>query len=568
MGRASFVPEQRLRPGDTYAERYRIDELLGRGGMGEVWSAHDMELGRPIALKLIKREYAELPDYAKRFRREMKAVAKLRHPGIVKLYNAGQGPDGRLYMDMERIDGITVREAIDTSRRLDLVSALFYTIQVADALEAAHCAGVHHRDIKPENVMVEEDGRAHTLDFGIAVDINRASTGRGERGEEGERGLMVGTVEYMAPELVRDRPVDHRADIYALGVMLYEMVTGQRPYGRMVEKAGVTRRLAAHVYDEPVPFVQLVPELPMDLWEVTKKLLAKEPEDRYGRAEEVVVALHQVLVMHGTPKEHPAARQVAREQLDMERRKAFAHKAREKAPSNAGSEREASVHEVSTQVNTAPMPAGFVATRALPAGFAEPERTTLELPEGYRPPPEQSPFRLATSKIEGRAPAPATLRSAPSSSNAPTSSTSAVTAPVSFVAPRRETKGEGPHDQEEKKATATRSRFAKGLALGVGGGGAVVALAMMALTYPRTTATTIPTAIPTAIETRTATATATASETPTAIPTASASASASAIPTTSASAKVLAKPLAPKPKPTANAAADEEDAPPKRRRIF
>jgi len=208
-----------------FLENFRVEGLLGRGGMGDVYLATDEWMEREVAIKLIQRKYAALPDFAERFRRETKALAKLTHPNIVRIYAAGKAPDGRLYMIMERLSGLTLRKIIDVAGRLDAVSAIHYGMQIAEAVDVAHAKGILHRDIKPENVLVGQGGHVWVLDFGLA----KGTTSSSHTDEKKE----LGTTRYMSPEQVQGQRADERADLYAIGIVLYEMLAGcPRPFPR------------------------------------------------------------------------------------------------------------------------------------------------------------------------------------------------------------------------------------------------------------------------------------------------------------------------------------------------
>ncbi|WP_437874559.1 serine/threonine-protein kinase [Sorangium sp. So ce513] len=278
------------RPGALFQGRFQIDRLLGRGGMGEVWAALDTTLERPVAIKIIHRALAGEARYAERFLREMRLVARVAHPGIVRLYDAGRAADGRLFMVMERVSGVPLRAMIAGGARLDVVRALHYAIQIADALSTAHAAELVHRDVKPENILVSDGVRARLVDFGVAKDARGAGVALTRLGS------VVGTSRYMAPEQVAGTAVDARADVYALGVVLYETLAGAHPYAVLDEASGIgeTEIQAAHVHVSATPLLDVLPACPEALWRAVATCLAKRPEERFAGAAELAEALREV----------------------------------------------------------------------------------------------------------------------------------------------------------------------------------------------------------------------------------------------------------------------------------
>jgi serine/threonine protein kinase len=313
-----------FQPGDRFLENFRIEGVLGRGGMGEVYLATDVWMEREVAVKLIQRKYADLPDFVERFRRETKALAKLEHRNIVRVYSAGRAPDGRLYMIMERLHGLSLRKIIETARRLDLVSAIHYGIQIAEGVSIAHAKGILHRDIKPENILVGPGGHVWVLDFGLAK--STASTVHTDERKE------MGTTRYMSPEQIHGQRADERADLYAIGIVLYEMLAGRHPYPSVDDDAdiGKTEILAAHIFARPTPLVEIIPDCPEPVWELVARCLAKAREERHPNAEALATDLRAALRV-SAPPDHPIAQRVAREQAEASRRKAI--EARGQAPS-------------------------------------------------------------------------------------------------------------------------------------------------------------------------------------------------------------------------------------------
>ncbi len=259
-----------LASGDTFAA-YRIESVVGRGGMGVVYRAADLRLERPVALKLVAPELAEDEVFRRRFLREPKLAAALDHPNVVPIYEAGEH-EGRLYLAMRFVDGSDMRTLLRQEGGLPVERSIAILEQVASALDAAHRRGLVHRDVKPANVLVDEDGHAYLTDFGVTKQLGGDST---------DTGQITGTLDYLAPEQIRGEAIDGRADQYALACVVYECVAGAPPFHRDTE----AETLWAHM-QKPVP---AVPDRPA-LDPVLRKALAKEPADRYGTCAELVGA--------------------------------------------------------------------------------------------------------------------------------------------------------------------------------------------------------------------------------------------------------------------------------------
>src|SRR3954452_19457416 len=273
-----------LRPGETFAD-HRIDGVLGQGGMGVVYRATDLRLNRQVALKVIKPELSLDEDFRRRFRRESELAASVRQSNVVTIYQAGDA-DGLLFVTMDLIDGVDLRAVIGQHGRLDLVTATEVTNQVAAALDAAHASGLVHRDVKPANVLVANGTPMHVYltDFGLT---KRTSSQSGLT----KTGLFVGTLDYAAPEQIQGWPVDARADVYALGCVLFEMLIGQPPFRRENEYA----TMYAHITEPPPAASARAPGTPPALDAVLARALAKEPEVRYPSAGDLARAVHAAL---------------------------------------------------------------------------------------------------------------------------------------------------------------------------------------------------------------------------------------------------------------------------------
>ena len=273
--------------------RYQLTELLGNGGMGEVYLAHDPRLRRRVALKLLPSNITGDLSRVRRFEQEARAASAIPHPNVAHIYEIGEAA-GRHYIAMEYVPGRTLRRELERGLP-GLARALDIAIQVSAALEAARKAGVIHRDIKPENIMLLEDGYVKVLDFGLAKLTEHE--GRGPRDEappapplSTEPNLLMGTSHYMSPEQVRRGPVDTSTDLWSLGVVLYEMLAGRRPF-RGGSHAEV---LAAILEREPEPLGSIRADLPPRLQEVVTKALRKDPDDRYRTAEDLLKDLREV----------------------------------------------------------------------------------------------------------------------------------------------------------------------------------------------------------------------------------------------------------------------------------
>jgi len=260
--------------------RYRIQRKLGAGGMADVYLAEDQELGRRVAIKILNSRHGNDDQFIERFRREAKNAAALNHPNIVSIYDRGEAED-TYYIAMEFLDGRTLKELIVGRGAAPINVAIEYARQILSALRFAHRHGIVHRDIKPHNVLVDGEGRVKVTDFGIA----RAGTS-----QMTETGSIVGTAQYLSPEQARGGEVDPRSDLYSLGVVLYELLTGKTPFDgeTPVEIA------MKHLSNTPKPPSKLRPDVPPELDMVVLRALAKNPNDRYQSADEMESDLERV----------------------------------------------------------------------------------------------------------------------------------------------------------------------------------------------------------------------------------------------------------------------------------
>src|SRR4051794_17873965 len=262
-----------LHAGDEFAG-HRIEGVLGRGGMGVVYRAVDLRLNRVVALKLIAPALSADEEFRRRFQRESQVAASVRQPNVVTIYQAGEA-DGLLFVTMELIHGTDLRGMIAERGRIDLATASEIVTQISHALDAAHASGLVHRDVKPANVLIAAAAPLHVYltDFGLT---KRTSSQTGIT----KTGLFVGTIDYAAPEQIKGWPVDARADVYALGCMLFEMVAGQPPFRRENEYA----TMYAHTSDPPPALSSTAAGVSAALDAAVDRALAKEPENRFQSA--------------------------------------------------------------------------------------------------------------------------------------------------------------------------------------------------------------------------------------------------------------------------------------------
>lgn len=255
--------------------RYEIHELIGVGGMANVYRAHDTIDDRTVAIKILKDEYLGNEEFIRRFKNESKAIAVLSHPNIVKVYDVSFG-DRIQYIVEEYIDGITLKDYLSQQKEIKWKEAIHFTIQILRALQHAHEKGIVHRDIKPQNIMLLQDGTIKVTDFGIAR-FSRSET-------RTMTGKTIGSVHYIAPEQARGDLTDEKADIYSVGVMLYEMVTGRLPF----EADNAVSVAIMQLQADPKPPREINPSLPEGLEEITMKAMQKDPSQRYQSASEML----------------------------------------------------------------------------------------------------------------------------------------------------------------------------------------------------------------------------------------------------------------------------------------
>jgi eukaryotic-like serine/threonine-protein kinase len=278
-------------------DRYRILNRIGSGGMADVYCAEDTQLGRKVALKLLYPRFAEDSEFVERFRREASSAAGLQHPNVVQVFDRGQW-DGTYYIAMEFLDGRNLKQIVRDHGALDPALAVDLVLQILKAARFAHRRGVVHRDIKPHNVIVDDEGRAKVTDFGIA---------RAGASDMTETGSIMGTAQYLSPEQAQGHPVDARSDLYSIGIVLYELLTGAPPFDA---ESPVTIALK-QVTEDPVPPSQLNPAVPPALDRVVMRALRKQPGERYQDAGAFIAALEAAMsggaVEPLAPEEDPVA---------------------------------------------------------------------------------------------------------------------------------------------------------------------------------------------------------------------------------------------------------------------
>ncbi len=278
----------------TMLGRYRIDARIGEGAMAEVFRAHDTGIDRVVAIKALKAEYRRDPEIGRRFLREATAAGTLSHANIATIYDVGE-TDGVAYIAMELVAGRPLDEVLKAQGRMPYERVLALGAQMADALSYAHARGIVHRDVKPSNILISEDGlTAKLLDFGVAR-IGDADSGQLVRTQVGQ---MIGTPRYMSPEQALGLPVDHRSDLFSLGIVLYEMVTGKAAFSG----AGLATLVLQIAQSQPDPVERSAADCPKGLRFIIDKLLAKKPEQRFASGEQLRLALCRELDAATTEK--------------------------------------------------------------------------------------------------------------------------------------------------------------------------------------------------------------------------------------------------------------------------
>jgi serine/threonine protein kinase len=263
---------------------YRLLSRIGHGGMGEVWKAEDTNLLRTVAVKLLREDMAGDTEWKARFLREARTAARLSHPNIATIYAIDE-VDQRMYIAMELVEGESLKKLIE-ARTLKMPDVARIIKRCADALTEAHVHGVIHRDVKPENIVVTKRG-VKMLDFGIAKLVDAPPEDAGKLTSDG---TVIGTPDYMSPEQALGKPIDHRSDIFSLGVVLYEALTGRHPFA----SASVTETLVRIVTKEALDLTKVLPDAPPPLIEIVQRAMKKKPEERYEIAKQMASALNKI----------------------------------------------------------------------------------------------------------------------------------------------------------------------------------------------------------------------------------------------------------------------------------
>ncbi|MCG2591095.1 serine/threonine protein kinase, partial [Rhodohalobacter sulfatireducens] len=266
---------------DALFGHYHITDILGRGGMGIVYKAKDTNLDRTVALKFLPSHLTRSDKDKQRFIREAKAAAALNHPNICTIHSVEEH-ENQHFIVMEYIDGQTLRQKLE-AEEITPTTAMNYSIQIAEALAEAHENGIVHRDIKPSNIMVDSKNRIKVMDFGLAKLVDSTPIT--------QTGTTLGTMAYMSPEQIQGRPVDHRADLFSFGVLLFEMLTGQRPFGGPYDAA-----LSYSIVNEEPPLLSdFLPDAPQKLSVLISRLLEKDPAKRYSDTQQLAIELKTCL---------------------------------------------------------------------------------------------------------------------------------------------------------------------------------------------------------------------------------------------------------------------------------
>ncbi len=270
-----------LAEGMFIADRYEIVEKIGSGGMSDVYKAKDHVLGRFVAIKVLKKEFSEDVNFVTKFRTEAQSAARLEHPNIVNIYDVGS-EYGMYYIVMEYVEGITLKSYIEKKGRLSYKEAVSIAIQVGRGIEAAHNKHIVHRDIKPQNIIISTDGKVKVTDFGIARAANNNTI----------HADVMGSVHYTSPEQARNGFVDGKSDIYSLGIVMYEMVTGRVPF----DGDSTVAIAIQHLQDEMTPPSAYAPDLPISMEKIILKCTQKNPDRRYESISDLLVDLKKVLI--------------------------------------------------------------------------------------------------------------------------------------------------------------------------------------------------------------------------------------------------------------------------------
>jgi eukaryotic-like serine/threonine-protein kinase len=277
---AETAAKGQLPPGTIVGERYEIQQLLGQGGMGAVYKARDVELERLVALKLIRPDLASHPEILRRFKQELILAREVTHRNVIRIFDLGQARGVR-FITMEYVEGRDLRTLLHEKKKLTPEEAVPIFLQITAALEAAHHAGVVHRDLKPQNVMVDKDGRVYVMDFGVARSLETPGMT--------QTGALMGTPEYMSPEQAKGQKVDARSDLFSLGIIFYETLSGVSPFKAETAMATMYKRIR----ERAVPVAQATSGVPLFLSDIVSKCLETDVQQRYQSAREIITDLEK-----------------------------------------------------------------------------------------------------------------------------------------------------------------------------------------------------------------------------------------------------------------------------------
>ena len=292
-------------PPGTRLEHYEVRSMLGAGGMGEVYRAHDQRLGRDVAIKVLPRAFSNDPDRLRRFEQEARAAAALNHPNILAIYDVGTTEEAIPYVVSELLEGETLRQCLIRGP-LPMRKTVDLALQMAGGLAAAHDKGIIHRDLKPENLFLTKEGRLKILDFGLAKLLQESpSPSRSTLSTESSAGIVMGTVGYMPPEQLRGLAVDQRSDIFAAGAIVYEMLSGKRAFRG--ETAADTNE--AILNRDPPALSETNPFIPLAFERIVRRCLEKNPDERFHSIRDVAFALEAISDLSSTPASGSAARE-------------------------------------------------------------------------------------------------------------------------------------------------------------------------------------------------------------------------------------------------------------------
>jgi len=267
-------------PGETFGPRYKIIEEIGRGGMGRVYKAEDKELGITVALKMIHPEYSSKPHIIDRFKKETLLARSISHENVIRIYDLGEVNKIK-FISMDYVKGQSLKELILTSGTLTMETAINITKQICEAVKVANQKGIVHRDLKPQNILIDSSGKAYVTDFGVAKSV--------EVHEDSAPGIIIGTIHYISPEQAKGEKADTRSDLYSLGIIMYEMLTGEKPF----KAETYTGYIQKHIHEKPKSPSKLNPNIPPYLEKIILKCLEKDKHDRYQNSEEILHDLEE-----------------------------------------------------------------------------------------------------------------------------------------------------------------------------------------------------------------------------------------------------------------------------------